>query len=794
MSSIIEGYSYDIFISYRQNDNRSGWVTEFVAALQEELAATLKESVSVYFDTNPHDGLLETHNVDKSLEGKLKCLIFIPIISQTYCDSKSYAWQHEFVDFNKLSKDDQFGRDIRLASGNVTSRILPIKIHDLDPEDKTLLENELGGTLRSIEFIYKSAGVNRPLRANEDHPQDNLNKTYYRDQINKVANAVKEIITAIKKNHQQSVEVPKDVFKAKPEKPKNLRTKIIIASGIILTLLVLGYFLIPRLSKPKEQLEKSIAVLPFRNDSPNDSTTYFLNGVMEEILNNLQKISDFSRVLSRNSVEQFRSNTTKSTPEIAKKLNVNYIVEGSGQKYGNKFVLRVQLIVGNNEKHLWGKSYEQEILETTDIINIQSQIAQTIAAELHAIITPEEKQLINKIPTTNLTAYDFYQQGREEHTKYWIDNRNIAALQKAEALYSKSLQYDSTFAQAYSGLALVYWDKHWNIKEYNSENFMDSVLILANTALSFNDQLSEAYTLRGRYYSVNGNRGNPEQALEEYDKAIKLNPNDWMAYRGKGLFYLTNVTDLVNSINYLQKAASINRGAELPSILGNIGAVYFNAGFPEKAKQYFQDKFKLDGDSLSYYNELAGIEFGQENFNKSIEYGEKGYSIDSTNVNTVLSLGKDYELLGQYKESLKYLKKWVKIVKATGVLTEYPSHLGYIYWQNGYKEEAENFYNELIKNSIKWIELKREFASFNYYYLAEAYAFKGEKNRAYENLRLFKQDQRTTLWVSVEMKTNPLFNSIRKEPEFQQIATDIEAKYQAEHERVRKWLEEQGML
>ena len=251
--------------------------------------------------------------------------------------SKSFAWQCEFVAFNKIAKEDQFGRDIRLTSGNVASRILPVKIHDLDPEDKTLLENELGGVLRCIEFIYKSAGVNRPLKPS-DNPDKNLNKTYYRDQINKVANSVKEIITAIKKHNQQDGEVPKEVVNAKPERRKNLKTKIIIASVIILALIVLGYFFIPKLSKSSKPVEKSIAVLPFRNDSPNDSTTYFLNGVMEEILNNLQKISDFSRVLSRNSVEQFRNNTTKSTPEIAKKLNVNYIVEGSGQKYGNKFV------------------------------------------------------------------------------------------------------------------------------------------------------------------------------------------------------------------------------------------------------------------------------------------------------------------------------------------------------------------------------------------------------------------------------------------------------------------------
>lgn len=83
MPSQLSGFEYDIFISYRHNDNRSGWVTEFVKSLEEELASTIKEPVSIYFDSNPHDGLLETHNVDKSLEGKLKCLIFLPIVSQT---------------------------------------------------------------------------------------------------------------------------------------------------------------------------------------------------------------------------------------------------------------------------------------------------------------------------------------------------------------------------------------------------------------------------------------------------------------------------------------------------------------------------------------------------------------------------------------------------------------------------------------------------------------------------------------------------------------------------------------
>ena len=105
MSSLIQGYEYDIFISYRQKDNKhDGWVTEFVDNLKGELEATFKEDIPIYFDINPQDGLLETHIVDESLAKKLKCLIFIPIISQTYCDIKSFAWQHEFCVFNKLAK------------------------------------------------------------------------------------------------------------------------------------------------------------------------------------------------------------------------------------------------------------------------------------------------------------------------------------------------------------------------------------------------------------------------------------------------------------------------------------------------------------------------------------------------------------------------------------------------------------------------------------------------------------------------------------------------------------------
>ena len=235
MPSIIEGYNYDIFISYRQKDNKGDkWVSNFVDTLKTELEATFKEDISVYFDENPQDRLQETHNVDKSLEGKLKCLIFIPILSQTYCDPNSYAWQYEFMAFNKLANGDRLGKNIRLRNGNFASRILPIRIHDLEQEDVKLYEKETGSVLRAMDFVFKtSSGVNRPLKSNEDHPQDNLNKTFYRDQINKVANAIKEIILGMKAEPVMKVEekgqVKESLEEAREEEPKELNEKPVLA-------------------------------------------------------------------------------------------------------------------------------------------------------------------------------------------------------------------------------------------------------------------------------------------------------------------------------------------------------------------------------------------------------------------------------------------------------------------------------------------------------------------------------------------------------------------------------------
>jgi dienelactone hydrolase len=261
MPSLLPGFEYDIFISYRQKDNKyDGWVTEFVANLKKELEATFKDDVSIYFDENPHDGLLETHNVNRSLEGKLKCLIIVPIISQTYCDPKSFAWQHEFVAFHRQIQKDTYGVHIKVANGNIASRILPVRIHDLDPEDVALFEGETGEVMRPVDFIYRLPGVNRQLRAKDDEQIKSPNQLVYRDQINKVANAIKDIIGGMKAIHRGLASPAKPAVADKPiEQPisrpepakvvesveKGRRSRVPFYALVALALVAVSYLVLP---------------------------------------------------------------------------------------------------------------------------------------------------------------------------------------------------------------------------------------------------------------------------------------------------------------------------------------------------------------------------------------------------------------------------------------------------------------------------------------------------------------------------------------------------------------------
>lgn len=470
MSSIIPGFEYDIFISYRQKDNKlGGWVTEFVKNLKGELESTFKEEVSVYFDTNPHDGLLETHDVDESLKDKLKCLVFIPIISRTYCDPKSFAWEHEFRAFVDLASHDQYGLKIKLPYGNVSNRVLPVRIHDLDTEDINLCETLLGSKLRGVEFIYKEPGVNRSLSPKDDE-RKNLNGTIYRNQINKVALAVKEIIQALKTNKErmESGDIQfklSDGISKIDEKRQKLKSggfiRKYLPAAVGFAILLIAFILIRHKFFNGNTIDKlrssgdriSVAVMPFRNMTNDSTLNIWQDGIQFNLVAFLSNHTEL-RVMqsaSTNSLIQSKGyvNYAQITPSVARKisqkLEANVFVYGNINQNGDKLRISAQLIDSKSEEIF--KSFQldgdlKNILPLTDSISsmIKSYL---IISTLRKEITPEfELTLPNSVD-----AFKSFLLGYKAFIKW----DNLSALR----FFTQSLESDSTFIPSYIWLSLT---------------------------------------------------------------------------------------------------------------------------------------------------------------------------------------------------------------------------------------------------------------------------------------------------------------------------------------------------
>ena len=573
MSSIVPGYEYDIFISYRHNDNRSGWVTGFVADLKEELAATIKDPVTVYFDSNPHDGLLETHNVDKTLEGKLKCLVFIPILSQTYCHTQSFAWQHEFLAFNKLLREEPIGRDVRLINGNVADRILPVKIHDLDEEDQNILEEELGGVLRAVEFIYKEPGVNRPLNPG-DNKSDNYNKTGYHNQVNKLANAIKELIYGIAKPH-----VLVTTSHAAP---------------------VTGE---PTFEKP------SIAVLPFVNRSSDPDQEYFSDGITENIIMELAGNRQL-RTISRTSIMQYK-NTTRSAPEISAELQVKYLLEGGVQVFGNKVRINVQLIDAAKDDHIWSKVFQDNM---DDIFRIQSHVAEVVARELNLSIAQTGPRKREK-GTKNVEAYNLWLKGKHAFNQWGLEG-----YKNATGYYKQALELDPGFTEAASSLASSYSARmSWNgdLAPDEAKKHIDLYLAKAwDSGPSVNDYLTKGFV---EFFITK----NFEEAESYLLKAMELGPND------AGVQYTYSY--LLNMMGRFQESFErVKMAKEIdpltPAFFNYQSLCYYLTGKYEEALATLNEGLKLYPAVLRFYDYKAKVLLALEKWEEVQAVVTKGLS------------------------------------------------------------------------------------------------------------------------------------------------------------------------
>ncbi len=225
------------------------------------------------------------------------------------------------------------------------------------------------------------------------------------------------------------------------------RSKLAIA-GIFLVMMILGliYFVKSDESNKGEIIDKSIAVLPFVNISRDLEQEYFSDGITEDIINQLSKVGDL-KVISRTSVMVFK-NTTHNMQEIAKQLNVAYILEGSVRKNKDQVRISTQLIDAKTDRHIWADTYDRKL---DDILAVQREVSMEVANSLQAELTFQEEEDINKKLTKNAEAYEFYLQG-----KYHLRSGSMEGLKKSYPLLRQAINLDPGFAEAYAEIANYY--------------------------------------------------------------------------------------------------------------------------------------------------------------------------------------------------------------------------------------------------------------------------------------------------------------------------------------------------
>ncbi|HLF34925.1 MAG TPA: tetratricopeptide repeat protein [Cyclobacteriaceae bacterium] len=541
---------------------------------------------------------------------------------------------------------------------------------------------------------------------------------------------------------------------------------ILLVSGMIFMALKINY------RRPPQLVEKSIAVLPFKNYSPGSGEDYFSDGMTEEVINYLSKIRDL-KVISRTSVEQYKD-SPEDIKTIARELGVSNILEGSVRKDSNKIRVTVQLIQAQSGFHLWSDEYDRNL---SGIFEVQTDIAKEVAGVLAAVLSEKEKMLIQKRTTVSLTAYDFYMKAKDEFMHYRMGEGNVY-LDRAVSLYLKALALDPRFAPAYAGLGWTYYRKT-GLNEYFSENYLDSVKIMGEKALGFDDNCEEAHALLGHYYYE---LGDPDRAFAEIEKAIDINPNyiEALWLKADMLFY--NKGDYVDGINFSLKTMELYHGPDYGDLLAFIGGAYMQIGLTDRAENYFRQAVSLSGDSSGFYNIRYLKARSERNYDEALIYANKICVGDSLSYYCTDQLAWCLTLQKRYRDALNIWKR-----NDNQELTLNNGHrIGYLYMLLGDEKKANEYFIRQIRYCEESIRLNRSYSqSFRAHYdLAAIYSYLNDKEKAYLYLEEVSENILPPFWMIILMKDDPLFDSIRGEETFRAYLKEMEEKFNAERNRV----------
>jgi TolB-like protein/DNA-binding winged helix-turn-helix (wHTH) protein/Tfp pilus assembly protein PilF len=450
----------------------------------------------------------------------------------------------------------------------------------------------------------------------------------------------------------------------------------------------------------------SIAVLPLDNLSGDPSQEYFVDGMTEQLITDLAQVGSL-RVISRTSVMRYKG-TKKRLPEIAQELNVDAVVEGSVIRSGQRVRITAQLLQASTDRHLWAQTYDRDL---GDVLGLQSEVAEAIAQEVRAQITPEQRALIRRAHAVNPDAYDAYLKGR----LYFVNEfTKPDSLKKAQRYFEESIQKDPNFALAYAGLADAYVYLAFAGALPRDQAYRSAKGALAKS-LALDDSIGEAHDTLGLLSSEFD--WDWDTADREFSRAIALAPSYSCAHEDRATFL-----------------ALTGRRAEALAEITKIDQLDY--GF-------------------SAAMTVSGTYYELRDYPALIEASKRGLLLDPRDWMQHYFLGAGYEGTGKLQEAIFEYQKAIEMSAGSqGVVA-----LAHAYSAVGRKAEAEKILRDLERKS-------RE-TSTSPYAMATIYAGLGENDKAFDFLE--KAYSQKSLGLPSSLSSDLLLESLRPDPRFRNL-------------------------
>lgn len=575
-----------------------------------------------------------------------------------------------------------------------------------------------------------------------------------------------------------------------PEKPTTTNRWKLATYFSLLVIVVLAMFHILTVWLPgKQDPANTIAVLPFRNDSPDSEKDYIVNGLLEAILNNLAMVEDM-HVVSRTSIEKYRE-STKSVREIGEELQVNYILEGSATIIDNNTRIYLQLIETSSDRHLWSSPFQRKIT-LENLFEVQSEVALAVTGELKAILTPEEIERIEKKPSENVAATNLYLQARS----YMNISETMAdvypeEVDRARHLLKQAIALDPEFANAYAWLGNIYIDnlyRHLSLADIEAAfACMDTGLVFVEKALALEKNNPVALFAQATYFQRKGLHELAQPILEQLARRQHLT----YLYYEDAIYRKLEYEDYYASIESYFKYLEL-RPPEVVTPYQTLYSLYVafrNTGYYNFAEDFVNQMLSVNNDTVRYLTNMLNLNNWKGDYKLTIEYGLKRWERDRTDKYAAVLLLNNYLYLEDTLNLIKFTKILEDLWAKEGVpVNQIPPHpaLGVTYRILGNTLESERHMKAIETALLLTLELNTPEAqkTQSQLVLSMLYAAMGDVEKALHYLAFMENRQNMDLGYVNDLKNWPHLRSIRDSTLFIDVVEHLEEVCNEEYARI----------